>query len=65
MNHKNNLLSIAVAAIVVTSLLYWIDSDPPYDDVWKSVIEFIINSGIIFLFFSLVYWATISLARRG
>jgi hypothetical protein len=48
MKHLKSYLTILVISICITVLLYLLDSDPPYSDVWKTVFEFSIATLIIF-----------------
>jgi hypothetical protein len=48
MKHPKSYLIIFVISICITLILYFIDSDPPYSNVWKTVLEFSIGTLIIF-----------------
>jgi hypothetical protein len=48
MKHLKSYLVIFVISISITILLYFLDSDPSYSNVWKTVLEFTISTLIIF-----------------
>jgi len=48
MKHFASYLIIFVISICLTFLLYILDSDPSYSNVWKTVLEFSIATFIIF-----------------
>ena len=48
MRHLKSYLIIFVISICITVLLYLRDSDPPYSNVWKTVLEFSIATLIVF-----------------
>ena len=48
LSFKKRLLAAAVLAPLLTATLYWIDSDPPYPNVWDTVREFLILCVLLF-----------------
>ncbi len=44
-----------ISAIAMTFFLYLIDTDPPYADFGKTLLEFSINCTIVFLLLTLTY----------
>ena len=48
MKHFTSYLIIFVISICITVLLYLLDSDPSYSNLWKTVLEFSIATLIIF-----------------
>jgi uncharacterized membrane protein YbhN (UPF0104 family) len=48
MKHLKSYLIIFVISICFTVLLYLLDSDPPYSNFWKTVLEFSIGTLVIF-----------------
>jgi len=50
MKHLKSYLIIFVISICITALLYLLDSDPSYSNVWKTVAEFSIATLIVFGF---------------
>ncbi len=48
MKHFTSYLIIFVISICFTVLLYILDSDPSYSNVWKTVLEFSIATLIFF-----------------
>jgi len=53
-NVKNILKLSAISAVGITCLGYLLDSDPPYENVWHTVLEFSIIAIVLFVFFSLL-----------
>ncbi len=53
--NRTKFLVIGIAAATLTAVLYLIDTDPPYEHFGKTLIEFSINCGVIFLLLTLVY----------
>ena len=58
MKTKTVFLLFGIIAVILTSLGYFIDSDPPYADFKMTVIEFSIITLIFFGLFSAIYFAT-------
>ena len=48
MKHFTSYLIIFMISICIAVLLYILDSDPSYSNVWKTVLEFSIATFIIF-----------------
>ena len=48
-------LLFGIGAILLTALLYFIDTDPPYPEFRMTVIEFSVISVVFFLLFSIIY----------
>jgi hypothetical protein len=49
LSFRNRLLAAAIGAPLLTALLYWIDSDPPYPNPWHTVREFLFWTVILFV----------------
>ena len=47
-----------IGAILLTALLYFIDTDPPYPEFRTTVIEFSVISAAFFVLFSLIYFVS-------
>ena len=47
LSFRNRLIVTAILAPLLCAFLYWIDSDPPYPNVWHTVREFILLTVII------------------
>ena len=58
MKTKIVFLLFGISAVILTSLGYLIDTDPPYPDFKMTVIEFSIITLILFGLFSAVYFTT-------
>ena len=58
MKTKVVFLLFGIIAVILTSLGYFIDSDPPYADFKMNVLEFSIITLIFFGLFSAIYFAT-------
>lgn len=51
---KNNLILMGIGAVLLTTILYLIDSDPAYNDFKRTAVEFLFISLFFFsLFFGL------------
>lgn len=57
MKNKTIFLLFGIGAILLTSLGYLVDSDPPYADFKMTLIEFLIISVALFGLFSILYFA--------
>ena len=55
MKNGSLFVLIALCAILLTSLGYWIDTDPPYEKFSQTLIEFSVISLILFSMISLVF----------
>ena len=64
MKTKTVFLLFGISAVILTSLGYFIDSDPPYADFKMTVIEFSVITLIFFGLFSAVYFVTKLVKRR-
>ena len=56
MRRKLTTLKIAIIAIGLTALGYWIDNDPPYEDIRVTIMEFSLISLALFILISGVYF---------
>jgi|TARA_R110001632_G_scaffold61102_2_gene147700 hypothetical protein len=59
MKNKQLFLLFGIGAIFLTQIAYLIDSDPPYDDIKLTIMEF----SIISLFFFGLFWAVYFIAK--
>lgn len=59
---RQRLILAALAAPILTALLYWLDSDPLYPNVWDTVREFLIIS--VFFLFPIILGVTWFFRRR-
>ena len=51
---QNNLILMGIGAVLLTTILYLIDSDPAYNDFKRTAVEFLFISLFFFsLFFGL------------
>lgn len=48
LSFKSRMLAAAMLAPSLTALLYWIDSDPSYPNIWDTVREFLILCVLLF-----------------
>lgn len=46
---------LVLSALMLTSFLYWIDTDPPYPESSRNLIEFLIICGLIFTLLTVIY----------
>lgn len=54
------ILIFLLSAVACTLLIYWIDDDPPYDDVWHTVQEFLFSTAFFFAVIALIYYSFLS-----
>ncbi|MEP2937320.1 MAG: hypothetical protein ABJM06_02920 [Gilvibacter sp.] len=54
----NTLKINAIAAVSLVCLGYWIDTDPPYDNTWLTVMEFCLLTLGVFTLLSLFFLST-------
>jgi hypothetical protein len=58
MKKKVVFLLSAIGAFLLTSLLYFLDTDPPYPEFRTTVIEFSIITTIFFVLFITIYYVS-------
>jgi hypothetical protein len=63
LSFRNRLIVSALVAPLLCAFLYWIDSDPPYPNVWHTVQEFSFLT--IVLCFPIVLGLTWFLRKRS
>jgi hypothetical protein len=56
LSFRQRLVAAAILTPLFDALLYWIDSDPPYPDVWHTVQEFLIWCVLLFPFMLGLTW---------
>jgi ABC-type multidrug transport system fused ATPase/permease subunit len=64
MNLEKKITIIAVISVMLTITLFWLDDDPPYENIFKTIFELLLMTILIFGIITMNFFAISFFVKR-